>query len=616
LVLIVGIAFAVAANVSFAGAQETESGLVAHWVFDPTRVTGRTATDVLGRQTGRLVGEAKVLEGEAVAALVLDGLRDCLVVTDDTAIDATGLPNKNITVLAWVVVETPTRWGGIVGAVQDNGDSEQGWVLGYDESKFTWALAGKGADDGDGKLTYLTADTEYKLGRWFHVAGTYDGREMKIYVNGQLAGVSNEQSGEILYPPSARHVIGAYWDTNEFHPLHGAIREVRVYDRALTPDEVAADFSRNVALVDAPPVRDALKLIVGPYLQGAALDGMTIMWETNRSGTSVVEYGPANPPTNRVEVADAARIHEVRLKDLESQTQYFYRVQTVTKEGDTVSSDVYTFQTAVRPETAFAFAVISDTQTNPPVLGKIAELVWGQRPNFIVHCGDIVGTGSEKRQWVMDFFLPTTALLQRVPIFPTLGNHEQNTHWYYDYFALPAPEYHYDYEYGNAHFFVIDTNKDVSPGSEQYNRLDRRLGASTAKWKFAYHHHPAYTSDSNDYGDTYKGGSTFGDVKVQDGLVPLYEKHGVDIVFQGHVHSYERTWPIRDENVDQERGVVYVTAAGSGGGLENFAPSRTWFAARLLRGHHYCYVTIHDGTLRFQAYDLEGRLFDTLEIRK
>jgi acid phosphatase type 7 len=180
---------------------------------------------------------------------------------------------------------------------------------------------------------------------------------------------------------------------------------------------------------------------------------------------------------------------------------------------------------------------------------------------------------------------------------------------------LPAPKYYYRYGYGNADFFVVDTNRPVRSNSDQYKWLDRELAASTAKWKFVYHHHPAYSSDDNDYGDTWTGSSTLGDMKVRP-LAALYEKHHVDVAFNGHIHLYERSWPIRAGKVDSNAGVVYVTSGGGGGKLENFGPTPAFFKAELRVDHHYCYVTIHGGILNFKAFDHNGMLFDSFELRK
>ena len=137
-------------------------------------------------------------------------------------------------------------------------------------------------------------------------------------------------------------------------------------------------------------------------------------------------------------------------------------------------------------------------------------------------------------------------LISRVAMFPVLGNHEQNARNYYNYMSLPDPEYFYKFTYGNADFFMIDTNQRVDLQSKQYQWLDEQLTASKATWKFVCHHHPPYSSDENDYGDLWKTNrSSRGDVRARV-LVPLYEEHNVDVVWNGHIHSYERTWPIRN----------------------------------------------------------------------
>ena len=202
--------------------------------------------------------------------------------------------------------------------------------------------------------------------------------------------------------------------------------------------------------------------------------------------------------------------------------------------------------TAVEDETPFAFAVISDTQGNPSVAGKLAKLSWSHRPHFLVHPGDLVSTGTNRQHWVQQFFPSMQPLISRVAFFPVLGNHEQNADAYYHYMSLPDPEYYYSFRYGNADFFMIDTNQKVGPGSEQFRWLEQSLRQSTSRWRFVCHHHPPFSSDENDYGDLWKTRqSTRGDLRARQ-LVPLYERYEVDVVWNGHIHSYERTWPVRE----------------------------------------------------------------------
>jgi acid phosphatase type 7 len=162
---------------------------------------------------------------------------------------------------------------------------------------------------------------------------------------------------------------------------------------------------------------------------------------------------------------------------------------------------------------------------------------------------------------------------------------------------------------------VLDTNKLVDPKGEQYQWLDKALAASTAKWKVCYHHHPCYSSDENDYGDTWKGTSTRGAAKHKH-LIGLYEKHNVDLAMNGHIHLYERTYPIRKEKVDRKTGVTYLTSGGGGGGLENFEPTPAFYKNQQRIDFHYCYFTVDGGLLECKVFDIEGRLFDQWELRK
>lgn len=365
------------------------------------------------------------------------------------------------------------------------------------------------------------------------------------------------------------------------------------------------------------------EIIAGPYLQHVTQSSMTIMWETDQPCTSVVEYGQAQwvkkgravPLKNRIEEDKKKTIHELILKELAVQTNYFYRVSSVNEDGAKVASQIYTFQTAVRSDWPFAFVVMGDNRTYPERFEKIIARAWAERPNFLLNVGDVVTDGTVKEQWLNEYLKPAAELMQRVPTYVAIGNHERNADWYYKYVSYPKPENYYSFDYGNAHFAIIDSNKDLSPNSEQYKWLEKDLAESKAHWKFVFHHHPPYSSDRKRYGDTRRGKSTLGDLNVRQ-LVPLYEKYNVDIVWFGHFHGYERTWPIRSGKVDRNRGVIYIKTGGGGAKLGNFAPVRSWFTAKLLKDWQYCLVTVNEGTLRMMAYDIDGRMYDYLDLKK
>jgi predicted phosphodiesterase len=466
----------------------------------------------------------------------------------------------------------------------------------------------------------LRAQTPLEPGRWHHVAATYDGTTMRLYVDGRPEGESTAQSGDILYPERGRYAIAAYADDNELNPMAGALFEVKVYGRALAAAEIAEVAAKNQSLLAwRPPVNQELQFVVRPYLQFGTADSMTLLAETSKPARMTVAYGETQPLKLTARTPEPKAISELRLGGLKPFTRYFYRVTCEDAAGNQARSEIYSFQTAPGPELPWAFGIMGDTQRNPEVTRRCAEGIFALRPNFLIHCGDVVDDGFAKQQWVQDLFAPCATLFAQVPVFPVIGNHEKNAHWYYDYFSLPAPEYWYTFTQGNAQFFMIDSNKDCAPGSEQYRWLEQALAASKATWKFTAHHHPCFSSDEDDYGDHLKGkpgnGYLWGDGNARQ-LVPLYEKYGVDIAFAGHIHSYERTWPILQMTINQARGVRYIVSGGGGGGLEQAAPQRSWFSLHVMRGHHYCVAAVHDRTIQFKAYDLEGRLFDTFELTK
>jgi hypothetical protein len=548
-------------------------------------------------------------------ALKLNGVSDYLHI--DANPDR--LPRKEFSVSAWVMLSDTMREGSIVGYVQDDGDIEKGFYLGYDEKNFNFLVAAE--KEGQlSRLTRIRSKSPVKLDHWQHIVGTYDGTTMRLYVNGVEEATSTQQSGDVAYPKQATLTVGAYLDPNEFYPMDGSIYQTKLYARVLQPEEIKADVERNNALISyRPPINDQLKFVVAPYLQFGTKESMTVMCETTAPARMLVEFGETNASTHRVESDSANLINSVTLSNLKPHTRYFYRVTSTDYDGNIARGEVSTFQTVPDPKSGWAFGIIGDTQRNPEVTRKCADGLFALRPNMLIHCGDVVDDGFAKHQWVSELFEPISKLSAHVPMYPVIGNHEKNAHWYYDYFHLPAPEYFYTFQFGNAQFFMIDSNKDLSPGSEQYRWLEKELKKSKATWKFAAHHHPCFSSDENDYGDHWKGtapnGYAWGDTNARD-LVPLYEKYGVDIAFAGHIHSYERTWPILNMTINQKNGVRYIVSGGGGGGLEQAGPQRSWFTVHVQQGHHYCFATVQGRSIQFKAYDLEGRLFDTFELTK
>ncbi|MBL8853491.1 MAG: metallophosphoesterase [Planctomycetaceae bacterium] len=588
-----------------------------HWTFRAEQLDGQKLKSRLGPD-GLFSHAPEVTRDPWGQSAFFSGRQTQCVITEDWTQIKDFLPVQSMTVATWVAVDRPEEWGGLVGTIQDNGDAETGWVLGYNQEVFTFAISSQGANDGDGKMTYLQGKTKYVPGKFYQVVGVYDGETMQLYVNGQLDAESKEQSGDLLYPTSAPFVVGAYRDRDEFNSFRGKLREVAIYNMAAKAKWVAHDFEHLQELANAQPVavQQELDFIVRPFLQFGTPTGMSVVWQTTMPATSEIHWGTTIECDQVAPTTANGEIYTGRIEGLEPNTQYFYRVVSTTADGKKLESDPSTFQTAFGPGTPVTFAVISDTQKNPKVAGAIAEHAWAQRPHFLLLPGDLVDQGKKDSDWREEFFPSLNPLISRIPLFPVLGNHEQNAKNYFDYMALPDPEYYYTFSYGDADFFVIDSNRKVDPESEQYRWLEEKLAASKATWKFVSHHHPPYSSDENDYGDLWKTNqSTRGDLRARQ-LVPLYEKYGVDIVWTGHIHSYERTWPIKDGQAVSAGGTIYMITGGGGGGLETPGPYRPFFQNNVRRTHHYVMVHIQDKTLELRAFTLEDQLFDTVRLQK
>ncbi len=346
---------------------------------------------------------------------------------------------------------------------------------------------------------------------------------------------------------------------------------------------------------------------------------MPLTWETDRPASAILKYGTALPLDQEIRIAEAKNIHQT-VVDLVPGQRYFYQLEASDREGHTIRTDVLTAQMPPIHGEPLAFAVIGDTEGRPHINHQIAKQLWDQRPNLVLNVGDLTDGGQteHKFEWNLEYFEGIGPLHGRIPVYPVAGNGESDLRWFSAYHRLPNDGAYYSFKAGDAEFFMLDSNKseeEFKPGGKQYEWLKSGLEASTAKWKFAAHHHPVYTSDEDDYGDSWREDSYLGDPDVRP-LEALYHQHGVDVVFYGHLHTYERTRPVRGGVVDHRNGVVYVQAGGAGGNLEDFAPTRSWFTAATMRGHHYLIFRLEGDVLYGTMHALDGSIRDQFELRK
>ncbi|MCG8307409.1 MAG: metallophosphoesterase [Cytophagales bacterium] len=491
------------------------------------------------------------------------------------------------------------------------------------------------SEDGKKDLTYVgkgkneNFELRQKLFQqyWSHIAVVFDLSGLTFYQNGAPIGtVPQNMSREGKFQLS----LAGYFSHEPFFKIENLLKKVGIYHRILDRQEIYNLYEEMQDFVERGIKHNEIfHFTAGPYLHFTTGHSVNIIWETNIPSIGAVNYGKdaglgkrihADNVYLKTEGEEFTYIYEATLDSLEDHTSYFYNIDLKSYEGQHMESGILTFQTAVEGNKPFIFALIGDTETRPHINNRIAQMIWQERPDFVLHLGDLTDGGKQpsKWQWNYEYFEGIGALHRRIPVFPVAGNGEGDLYWYRRYHKLPGEEAYYKFNYGNGVFFMLNSNtkaKEFAPGGEQYKWLDRQLSESSAEWKFVALHHAPYSTDENDYGDAYKGPVAMGDKHVRQ-IVPLFEKHGVDVVFFGHLHSYSRMGPIAENSIDQKHGVWYIQAGGAGGNLEDFAPTKAWFSQKTFPNHHYCTINIMDDEFILKMYDLKGAMRDYFIIKK
>ncbi len=214
-----------------------ESGVVAHWVYDAKNHSEGAFQPLKGEWAMPFASPTFVGEGESQSLLLPPGAP---LMAAGAKLPASALPKEEITVEAWVAMDSYRYWGGIFCAMEDNGSHERGFLLGSRDRTFCLGIS----SEGKGDLTYLLARKTFKLGTWYHVVGTYDGETMRLYQNGELVAESAEQSGPILYDDMHTLATYSYKDKDEDFRLVGAAHEVKLYDDALRAGDIERRYKK------------------------------------------------------------------------------------------------------------------------------------------------------------------------------------------------------------------------------------------------------------------------------------------------------------------------------------------------------------------------------------
>ncbi len=348
---------------------------------------------------------------------------------------------------------------------------------------------------------------------------------------------------------------------------------------------LAAFAQTAVRKLPGPIVARPGELIGGPFAVNVGPRSATVAWVMRTTRQGIV------PPTDPKVMKKATRADKLTFKGLQPNTTYLYdfKVNGAITEGS--------FKTPPVGSEPFRFVVYGDTRSRHEVHQRVVDAIVKIEPDFVIHTGDLVATGDDGALWSR-FFSIERELLRRTAFFPVVGNHEHNSSQYFMF--LQARPY-YAFDWGSAHFIVLDTDFGNIPDKakfwrEQLEWLENDLAKNQrAALRFVIFHHPPYSAMK-------KRGINADTVK----FVPLFEKYGVNAVFSGHDHAYERF---------TQNGVHYIVTGGGGAPLYDVDTPLPGITQKLEKTEHFVDVKVDGGRAAIEALALDGRRIDYLELK-
>lgn len=334
-----------------------------------------------------------------------------------------------------------------------------------------------------------------------------------------------------------------------------------------------------------------------------------------------------------------AHCHSVNLRDLQPGTVYSYRV------GDGENwSEWLQFRTAAERPEPFSFIYFGDAQNNLRSLwSRVIREAYRDAPKaaFLLHAGDLINNAEADPEWG-EWFEAGGFINRMIPNLAVPGNHEiakapngsrrTSIHWRPQFeFPLNGPpgleETCYTLTYHNLRLIALNSNEQLDV---QAKWLEIVLALNECEWVICTFHHPVFST-----------GQGRDNEPLRRLWKPIFDKYRVDLVLQGHDHTYGRTglnvpsiadWkaaideqrkldpqgernlPFGVQKLDEQTGTVYVVSVS---GPKMYNNSRPPFMPRIAEDTQlYQLIHIDGGRLRFEARTATGKLYDAFELKK
>jgi len=367
------------------------------------------------------------------------------------------------------------------------------------------------------------------------------------------------------------------------------------------------------------------KVTRAPYIQLSTENSQVIVWRTDAEMKPVVRVGKSVdkldtlvaaedilirrvdhkryvPGVSLWRSADKKRANrqapddtiqfEVSVTGLEPGTLYYYAIY----DGDqriTASDGSFYFKThpKIGEKVDSRFWIVGDSGTGGKNQARVAQgmrkFLGNKKLDGYLHVGDMAyGSGTEP-EFSRNFFAMYDPILRNTTCWASMGNHEGGTSDgstglgpYYDAYVLPkkaeaggvasGTEAYYSFDYGNIHFICLNSHDlDRSPTAAMAQWLKADLEKTKADFLVAFFHHPPYTKGSHDSDRETQL------IEMREMIMPILESGGVDVVYTGHSHIYERSMLIDGayETPSTNKGVVLDDGDGDPAGDGSYKKS-------------------------------------------
>jgi len=216
--------------------------------------------------------------------------------------------------------------------------------------------------------------------------------------------------------------------------------------------------------------------------------------------------------------------------------------------------------------------------------------------NFVIMTGDNIYYQESAQDMKTKFEdVYRTLLNDGVKFYASLGNHDESNQRFYEHFNMNGQEY-FKFKKGDVSFYSLNSNY-MEPRQLQW--LKEELAKDTAKWQIAFFHHPLYSSGKR-HGPSEK---------IREVVEPLFVQSGIDVVFVGHEHFYERIKP--------QKGIYHFTTGAAGkirkGDIKKNSPiTEKGFDADL----SFMLIEITGDEMHFQVIARNGSTVDSGMIKR